>query len=320
MSEALRNLALDHASSDPFRKHYLGREVTGDLWAVIRGQRQQQALLKQACSVGHSISKRRPVDLTSEQAASINFHPRILKLAAKLDKLECGSEDYQRLRLTLRSEKQALKRALKKHIRRKWTDEQAVRDIELQLQGHKFPKHVAADQSDLLQRPAQKRLIEALLAPVSNNLKEQLQRRTNAITAIVAYCKVQECSITPTNDACADGVPNSTTLPSKLCHDPQEDSPLFKALLSVFVDNRKQRPRRCFLCVGVALSLASDDPGIENYIHEFYTSGALTKHFRRRHLSQLAADSNSECKVCKLPLQHKMHLQSHAELVHGTLS
>ncbi|KND85610.1 hypothetical protein TOPH_09291, partial [Tolypocladium ophioglossoides CBS 100239] len=70
ISESLRNLALDHANSNPFQKHYLGREVCADTWAILRGQKPQQALIRQACSTGHSISKRRPTDLTPEQAAS----------------------------------------------------------------------------------------------------------------------------------------------------------------------------------------------------------------------------------------------------------
>ncbi|KAH8654664.1 hypothetical protein BGZ61DRAFT_524198 [Ilyonectria robusta] len=57
-SDAIRNLALDHDSSVPFQKHYLGRQLRLDTWAIIRGQRPQQALLKQACSIGHANSKR----------------------------------------------------------------------------------------------------------------------------------------------------------------------------------------------------------------------------------------------------------------------
>ncbi|KZL81780.1 c2h2 finger domain protein [Colletotrichum incanum] len=37
VSEA-RNLVVGHASSDPFRHHYLGREIGADLWGDLRGQ------------------------------------------------------------------------------------------------------------------------------------------------------------------------------------------------------------------------------------------------------------------------------------------
>lgn len=41
ISESLRNLALDHANSVPFQKHYLGREVCADTWGILRGQKPQ---------------------------------------------------------------------------------------------------------------------------------------------------------------------------------------------------------------------------------------------------------------------------------------
>jgi hypothetical protein len=105
MSEALRNLALGHANSGPFQRHYLGRQVAADTWAILRGQKPQQALMKQACSVGHSISKRRPTDLTPEQAASVNTDPIIRRLQRELQDLRQGSEAYKVTRLKLRSEK-----------------------------------------------------------------------------------------------------------------------------------------------------------------------------------------------------------------------
>ncbi|GKT52611.1 uncharacterized protein ColSpa_12792 [Colletotrichum spaethianum] len=84
VSEALRNLVLGHASSEPFRHHYLGREIGADLWGIRRGQKPQQALIKQSDSVGHSISKRRLTDLTQEQSASIATHPTIRRLTMAL--------------------------------------------------------------------------------------------------------------------------------------------------------------------------------------------------------------------------------------------
>ncbi|KAI8164754.1 hypothetical protein K4K50_011431 [Colletotrichum sp. SAR 10_71] len=75
VSAALRNLVMGHANSDPFRKHYLGRHVRVDLWGILRGQKPQHAIVKQACSISHSISKRRPIDLTAAQVASISTHP-----------------------------------------------------------------------------------------------------------------------------------------------------------------------------------------------------------------------------------------------------
>ncbi|KAK7219040.1 hypothetical protein V2G26_007043 [Clonostachys chloroleuca] len=140
VSEALRNLALDHANSVPFQRHYLGREVNADTWAILRGQKPQQALIKQACSVGHSISKRRPTDLTAEQTASINTHPLIRKLELELRRMNRGSNKRAKALRKLENEKLRLKRSLKQNIRNEWTDSQAVEDIERQLRGEWNPK------------------------------------------------------------------------------------------------------------------------------------------------------------------------------------
>ncbi|OAQ57486.1 C2H2 finger domain-containing protein [Pochonia chlamydosporia 170] len=314
MSEALRNLSLDHANSVPFQKHYLGRVVRADPWAIIRREKPQQALIDQACSIGHSMSKRRPTGLTAEQSASVASDPKVRRLTAQLRKLRPGSEQHKKTHRELRSLKQRLKRELKQKIRDNWTDEQAVEDIERQLQGVGFAEPWV-DNAIRPRRPAQKLLVEALKTPVDDTLEGQYRRRDNAIEAIVAYCSVEEgptlrrIHMQPT-----------TTVLREDSREPSEDSPLYLAIMSVFIDNPKQRPRRCFLCIGAALSLPPDDPRVEDKIQEFYTAGDLSKHFRRRHLSHLRGNDQPVCQVCDITLAHKMHLQKHAIAVHGTVS
>ncbi|KAK1973843.1 hypothetical protein LZ30DRAFT_787473 [Colletotrichum cereale] len=116
VSEALRNLVLGHASSHPFRHHYLGREIGADLRGILRGQNSQQALIKQSGSIDHSISKRRPTDLTQEQSASIATHPTIRRLATALRRLPQRSKAYKDARQEITSEKQRLRRELKQSI------------------------------------------------------------------------------------------------------------------------------------------------------------------------------------------------------------
>jgi hypothetical protein len=76
VSDASTNLMLDHANSNPFQRHYLGRQIAAGPYALIRVLEPQNALVQKSCSIGYSISKRRPVDLRPEQAASVNFHCR----------------------------------------------------------------------------------------------------------------------------------------------------------------------------------------------------------------------------------------------------
>ncbi|KAH7113155.1 hypothetical protein B0J13DRAFT_631272 [Dactylonectria estremocensis] len=164
------------------------------------------------------------------------------------------------------------------------------------------------------QRPAQKRLMEALTAPLGDTFKDQFRRRDNAINAVSAYCVVEEG---PTVRR-----PNtSSAYPSgrAAIGEPPAESPLHVALMSVFVKTKQERPRRCFICVSKALTLAGDDGAVQDLIHEFYTSGDLTKHLRRKHLSNLQDGYKIQCHVCDMSLDHKMHLKNHALRVHGTV-
>ncbi|KAK1973628.1 C2H2 finger domain-containing protein [Colletotrichum cereale] len=313
VSEALRNLVLGHASSHPFRHHYLGREIGADLRGILRGQNPQQALIKQSGSIGHSIRKRRPTDLTQEQSASIATHPTIRRLTTALRRLPQRSKAYKDARQEITSEKQRLRRELKQSITRVWADNQAVDDIECQLRSDDFIKPAVAD-TCRPQGPAQKRLLAALTAPLIATLEDQYQRRDNATNAVSEYCLVQEgCTMRgprPLSKDSASKTPSNGT----------EIGPLDLATLSIYASNKTERPRRCFVCIGEAHSLSPDDFQVDDLIREFYSSSDLTKHFKRKHLSKMKADDKTECKVCKMPLDHKMHFQNHAFKIHGTVS
>ncbi|KAK4167529.1 hypothetical protein QBC43DRAFT_312013 [Cladorrhinum sp. PSN259] len=128
---------LDHANSTLFQSHYLGRQIIGDPYAIIRRLKPHDALVQASCSISHSISKPRPVDLMDDQAASINLHPIIKQLARHIEELRQRRKrsrgaigEYQDGVRKLRSKNQRLKRALKQEIRDEWTDKQGVVDIE----------------------------------------------------------------------------------------------------------------------------------------------------------------------------------------------
>jgi hypothetical protein len=267
----------------------------------------------QAASIGHSVSKRRPIDLTTEQAASINTHPQIRQLQRQLRGLTPRSQQYRAACSEIQKEKQRLRRDLKQKIRNEWTANQAVDDIERQLRGDSFVKDAVADTRCSPQRPSQARLVESFTTPVDTTLKGQYQRRDRAIDAIAAYCLVEEgCAVNPTQSSA------STRRPAGTPHRPAE-RPLHIATRAIFIKNKEERPKICFICVGKALSLPSDDPQIDNLLHEFYTSGDLTKHFKRKHLANIKEGDRLECKVCQMRLQHKMDVQSHAHRIHGTV-
>lgn len=150
-------------------------------------------MLKQACSIGHANSKQRPIDLTPQQVVSVNTNPRIKELAREVERLPHRSKERQKAGRALKNEKQRLKRALMERIKDVWTDEQAVEDIHRQLQGLEFSQPMDVDSAACApQRPAQKRLVASLTAPIDDTLEEYYQRRGSLIDAIVAHCSVVE--------------------------------------------------------------------------------------------------------------------------------
>jgi len=223
-----------------------------------------------------------------------------------------GSKKRENATREIRNTKQRIKNALLKKVRKEWTVSQAVDDIDRQLRSKGFAP-IPVDTPNPPQHPAQKRLIEALTAPAEPTLEGQYKRKNRAINAAIAYCFIEE-GPTPRRTATV------VTKPTKRLEEPAVDSPRYAALLSVFVTNEKERPRSCFVCVGIAISLERDDPRIEKLIREFSSSSDLTKHFRRRHLSNLQESDKVECRAYMILLEHKIHFQNHALQIHSTFS
>jgi hypothetical protein len=282
--------------------------------------------MRQACSIGYSASKRRPTHLTSEQSASINDDPKIQDLLRQRECLLSKGNKSDKVRTSLRkiskdiqSEKARLRRKRKDQVRKTWSREQAVTDIERQLAGKTF-EDPPTSPSDEDAHPAQKRLYEALTAPATNTIESEYRRRNNAILSVMSYCSVQEPPLPPMTRSKAIATQKDV---SNLHDNTTKDtasSALGDAITSVFVKNRTERSRRCFLCVGRATTLEPSDPAAHGLIKPFYSSGDLSRHFKRRHLSNLQPNEKLHCRLCNETLDHKMHLQNHAEMVHGTVS
>ncbi|KJZ68625.1 hypothetical protein HIM_11984 [Hirsutella minnesotensis 3608] len=251
---------------------------------------------------------------STEQAASVNTDPLVKRLQRELRQYRQGSKKYLEARRQLKNAKQTLKRKLKHKIREEWTTKQAVDDIEQQLQGIGFAKHPTVKGSLCSQRPAQGKLLEAINAPLGRDLNDQYRRRDNAINAIITYCMVEEGLTVRRPQTLLE-------LADRKHHDdPSLGSPIYDALLSVFVKTKKDRPRRCFICVGKAQTLSPDDGTVAELLREFYTPGDVSKHFRRKHLANLHGDERIKCPACDLSLDHSEHLRNHALRVHGIVS
>jgi hypothetical protein len=262
----------------------------------------------------------------------VDDNPEIQKLLhqrQELRKVAKGSskarEKTERITKALQSLRVKLRRELKQQYRQGWSRKQAVVDIERQLAGQTFEEQPVSlsdegSYSAQEQHPAQKRLFDALTAPVADTLEGDHQRRNNAILAVMAYCPVQESPLPRTRHQAKVKKDSSPLMPKTTSKEPEPINDIGTAITSVFVKNRDERSRRCFLCIGRATTLQPSDPAIERLINPFYSSGDLSKHFKRHHLSNLQPNEKIHCRLCDETLDHKMHLQNHAETVHGTVS
>ncbi len=313
---------MQHADSRVILRHYLQREIRADTMGIIRGLEPQRALIKTLCSLGSSISKRRPTGLTRAQSASVNNDPRVRELVRRRDDLHARSyrsaearQKYKHAAKEVTKERLRLRRALKTQIREEFDAQQAVQDIEGQLAGQGFQDMAGeAAAGDRLPQGDQKRLVEALRAPMDcKTIEELYDRRDAAINAVAAYCKVEE-NWHPRLPS-AKKPPATAALVKTHTEDPSEGSLLHNALLSVF----EKKPYRCFLCVGKARSVKEDDARFAELVHEFHSPGDVSKHFRRKHLKNLQENEDILCTACDLVLRNEQHLKCHAVNVHGTV-
>ena len=327
INDALRNLIMQHADTRTFLRHYFSRHVIADTLAIVRGLESQDALMYAACRMSRSIDPRRPRKLTRAQTLSVNDDPEVrnlLKHRARFkDRLESRvtrNEEYCLLSREITKARQRKRHALLSNVQRRWDKEQAIADIEFQLTGDKFQpelnKIVDATKKKSLKH---KRLIQTVMTLPVANIDEERSRRDAAIAAVMTYCEMKEDG--PRRDPYSRHHEGPTLLnssvekkanaafPDTQAHEKQQQ--LEEAMLSMF---QKKRPTICFLC------LAKKKLALNKRVYHFETAGDLSKHFRRRHLENIRDDDAIECEICNMPLDDKMHLQSHALRIHDTVS
>jgi len=324
VSEALQNLMLQHANMRTFVKHYLPRRVTADTRAIVSGYKPQHDLMRAACRMRRWIDPNRPQELTSEQSSSVNKQPRICRLLKQREtwkrrfkRAATKRPEYKLLTCEIAGERLRRRTALLNEVKSKWDLENPVSEVELQLAGLKFDQEVKTDLASVDDMPPiQKRLVETIMTLPGKTLEEEFRRRNAAINAVAAYCRFQEGGDAArprgrgrTATRKAGPTPAKETCP-ELMAAAAEKQTLSAAMLSVF---KEKRPTICFLCLG------EENLSFEKRVYSFARPGDLTKHFKRKHLANHKGD-RIECKVCQMSLQHKMHLQNHAERIHGTVS
>lgn len=313
ISDSLRNLIMGHTpGSDTFQRHYLNRNVCADLWAIHRAQQPQTELLKQATSHGASKNADRPISLTPEQLESVKSNPLYVQISDTLRGIPKGAKGRREL---ANRRKQILARLRTKklnEVREEWDQTQAVEDIEQQAQGKGFTPASKIRASALIPiHPLQQAMLDALNAPLISDLQAQYQRRTNAIKALMAYCVVEERQSTKVLEARRPPPP-----PERKLQDPLQRARQLRSSVLGPVG----KVNRCFFCVAKALTMPPVDPNIHELTRNFSGHPSLSRHFISHHLNQEdLVDKQILCPICvpKVVLYDKMHLQSHAQVVHG---
>jgi hypothetical protein len=319
VSDSLQNLILQHASIDTFLKHYLDRRINADLLKIHRGMKPEKDLMRFACSMSRSIDPRRPWKLTTEQSASVNDLPCIVKLAQRAKKLSGAPEGSQRWKKyrkacrRLENEKKRQRRLLLVDIVDRFKKEQPVIDSERQLSGKVVDEDTrgALERSDQM-TPEQLLLIDAILTLPETTFEKECQRRIAAINAVTTYCGVEEgqpCCRGPRGRTVKGNVPPAIQAADRARSAP--DTALSRAISSIKTD---KRPTICFLCLGNPALL------IRERVVSYATPGSLSRHFLRKHVRKLEEWEQIDCRICDIRLEHRQHLQNHAERFHGTVS
>lgn len=322
VSDALQNIMLQHSSIDVLIKHYLPRR-SADVRAIVSGYEPQKDLMRAAGRMTRWIDPDRPQSLSPEQAQSVDENPQLrqlLELRAKWNRRYKGTATKQAGYRSLSSEifnlRQRLRVALLKQLRDKWDTEQPVKDVELQLSGLKFSDAPEAKVVQLPEMPPmQQRLVETILTLPGTTVVEEFCRRNAAIDAVTAYCHFQEGGAVAMprgrpSTRKASPMTSKETIPHLAAAEAEKQA-LSNAMLLVYTE---KRTTTCFLCLG------EQSLPFQKRTYKFASPGDLTKHFKRKHLANIKEGDRLECKVCRMGLQHKHHLQNHALSIHGTVS
>lgn len=250
--------------------------------------------------------------LTTQQSASINRLPCILRLESRIARLSGvrerpkGEKKYQQAIRRLRGEKQRQRRLLLVDLVDRFKKEQPVIDSERQLSGKVVDEDTrdALEQSDQLP-PEHLLLIDAILTLPETSLESETRRRIMAINAITVYCGVEEGPISRRNQR-GRPVKDGNLLPIKV----EEPEAISQAIRSIKGD---KRPTVCFLCLG------HPSLPLRERVASYATPGSLSRHFLRKHVSKLQG-GYIDCQICNVRLEDRVQLLIHAEKFHGIVS
>jgi hypothetical protein len=196
--------------------------------------------------MNRSIDSRRSRELITEQFASINNFPCIIKLKKLINRLPGASKGNQKWKKRqkafqrLRNEKQRQRALLLRDIIKRYNKKQPVIDNERQLSGKVIDKNVqnALERSDYM-TPEHLLLMDAILTLPETSLEKEHQPKIAAINAVTAYCDVKK------GISCRRGRPGrpagnkvSTVIKAEKPAQSWSDTALNQAILSIRTEKK----------------------------------------------------------------------------------
>jgi len=316
ITDAQRNIILQHHSSSVFQKNYASRYMP-DTQAAYRGLKPQTALMRAASGMSRTIDPRRPRRLNLAQQAEVDRHPEVRLLRRRLKLLLQTFQDqkrsiasakgtplynhYRQAYQAHRNLRRRHEKALLTEVKERYKKEQPVIDIQHQLKG--LP---VAEQENLQAAEyvfaERVQAIDALFTFATSSTEEECQRRAAAINALIVLCKKQENQGFRRRKADIQ-VKEEQTSPSV------SPPPNLSKTLPV-----ECKATQCIFCLG------NEELSAPDRLKTFASRGDLKKHFNRKHLRHHPDHQPIACPhpSCDVTLNGTMHLQNHAALVHKT--
>ncbi|KAF2158757.1 hypothetical protein M409DRAFT_30718 [Zasmidium cellare ATCC 36951] len=321
VSDSQRNLILQHASSAVFQHNYLSRYITADTQAAFRGLEPQTALMRAASGMSRTIDPRRPTKLSEAEQAQVKQHPEVKLHRRRRDGLKSRIRDkygpmtrakgtliYNKYHAARRDHEKAVKAARKAMLAKSKTiyrKRQPVADIARQLRGDCDPDKAGEPISeDFPTNTRRRRVMNALLTPAPSDPARESERRSKAVAAIASLSRHRD-PLVP--EVCRPRRMARPVKEASLDAEQEMKSPAFSL---------ECPPTQCIFCLG------NHELSMERRTKSFYSRGTLKKHFRNEHLQYHPDNAPIRCPhpMCDLTLEHKMHLQNHAAVIHKTLT
>ncbi|KAJ6008513.1 hypothetical protein N7540_012489 [Penicillium herquei] len=308
VSEAQRNVIMAHATSRTFIKHYRPRRHTG-LQEIMCGLDPDEEFSKAVTRMSRWIDRRRPRYLSDADREYVEKDPELQSAISWQAELETKCSDRCQepaLRVILEEQKRQvhnLRRRLqdkrRKEIRRDFSRNQAVIDIERQLTGGAVNDESAREvlRKEFVMPPEQILLVEAFFTwPTTDSLEDEWTRRNKAVAAGIQYCGFQEGGPLRgrrKRSAQSDHEDVGPSPPARKIKADTQNTSWENGSTEKHIPNAEET-FTCFQCP-----------------KRYADYNGVKRHFRKSHLT------DRKCNFCNLSVLHEMHLRRHAQGVHG---